>query len=214
VQAPKPLRLLVMAAPLLRAIALLAWLVAPYDVLGQTITTLHGTLYSTGNGYARIMPSRFVRFNEPSACNTTNNFPGMTGTGSGPYAYDPANPGDNYLGYSGRTVDPDGATASFAVMLPAGATLVIVPNLIVPNTTLQSCEYTLYTGPTTPGFPADIDGNGNPDALTDGLLFLRYLFGLRGQALMAGSIGNGAVRTTPAAIEGYLQWLLRGDAAP
>ena len=32
----------------------------------------------------------------------------------------------------------------------------------------------------------DIDGNGNVDALTDGLLLLRYLFGLSGDTLTVG----------------------------
>ena len=53
----------------------------------------------------------------------------------------------------------------------------------------------------------DIDGNGTVDALTDGLLVLRYTFGLRGQPLIVGAIGGGATRTTAAQIEGYLQSL-------
>jgi len=51
---------------------------------------------------------------------------------------------------------------------------------------------------------ADVDGNGVTDALTDGLLLLRYAFGIRGTALTAGAIGPGATRITPAAIEEYL----------
>jgi hypothetical protein len=54
----------------------------------------------------------------------------------------------------------------------------------------------------------DIDGNGTADALTDGLLILRYLFGLRGSALIAGAVGPLATRTTAAAIEAYLQTLM------
>lgn len=50
----------------------------------------------------------------------------------------------------------------------------------------------------------DIDQNGVVDALTDGLLLLRYTFGLRGDALIAGAIGSGAARNTAAAIEAYL----------
>ena len=42
----------------------------------------------------------------------------------------------------------------------------------------------------------DIDGDGRYDALTDGLLIVRYLFGLRGVALVAGATGAGATRTT------------------
>ena len=54
----------------------------------------------------------------------------------------------------------------------------------------------------------DVDGNGTSDALSDGLMIIRYLFGLRGQALIAGAVGAGATRTTAAEIEAYLQSLL------
>ena len=47
----------------------------------------------------------------------------------------------------------------------------------------------------------DIDGNGKADALTDGLMILRYLFGIRGSALTQGALGPGAERTTSQAIE-------------
>ena len=50
----------------------------------------------------------------------------------------------------------------------------------------------------------DIDQNGTVDALTDALLLLRYSFGLRGDALIAGAIGAGAARNTAQAIEAYL----------
>lgn len=56
----------------------------------------------------------------------------------------------------------------------------------------------------TPGI--DVDGNGTAQALTDGLLIVRYILGLRGNALIAGATGApGATRTTSAAIESYLQ---------
>ena len=51
----------------------------------------------------------------------------------------------------------------------------------------------------------DIDGNGTADGPTDGLLLLRYLFGLRGQALIFGAMGTGATRTTAQDIETYIQ---------
>ena len=54
----------------------------------------------------------------------------------------------------------------------------------------------------------DIDGNGAADALTDGLLIIRYLFGLRGNALIAGAVGAQATRTTAPAIESQLASLL------
>jgi hypothetical protein len=53
----------------------------------------------------------------------------------------------------------------------------------------------------------DIDANGVFDALTDGLLVMRYASGLRGDALINGAIGAGAKRTTVAQIESYLSQL-------
>jgi hypothetical protein len=41
----------------------------------------------------------------------------------------------------------------------------------------------------------DVDGNGQIDALTDGLLILRYLFGLEGDTLIAGVVAQDATRT-------------------
>ena len=43
----------------------------------------------------------------------------------------------------------------------------------------------------------DVDRDGSVDALTDGLMILRYLFGLRGAPLTAGAPGSGATRNTP-----------------
>ena len=42
----------------------------------------------------------------------------------------------------------------------------------------------------------DVDGNEQIDALTDGLLVLRYLFGLSGETLTAGVVASDAIRTT------------------
>ena len=51
----------------------------------------------------------------------------------------------------------------------------------------------------------DLDANGTIDALTDGLMFLRYQFNLTGAALIDGAVATDAQRTTAAAIEAYLQ---------
>ena len=40
----------------------------------------------------------------------------------------------------------------------------------------------------------DIDGDGSTLPLTDGLLIIRYLFGFEGAALVAGAVGDSAVR--------------------
>ena len=54
----------------------------------------------------------------------------------------------------------------------------------------------------------DIDGNGSADALTDGLLIIRYLFGLRGSALIANALDPLATRKTATEIETYIQTLM------
>jgi hypothetical protein len=57
----------------------------------------------------------------------------------------------------------------------------------------------------------DIDGNGDLDALTDGILIVRYLFGLRGVTLTSGAVGAGCVRCDAATIEPYLGDLVAVD---
>ena len=50
----------------------------------------------------------------------------------------------------------------------------------------------------------DLDGDGEVLPLTDGLLLLRYLFGFRGDGLVANALGADANRTTSDQLEGYL----------
>jgi hypothetical protein len=52
---------------------------------------------------------------------------------------------------------------------------------------------------------ADIDDNGSVDALSDGLLLLRYLFGLRGDTLTSSVVANDAGRVSPTDIEAYIE---------
>ncbi|MBK8739751.1 MAG: Ig-like domain-containing protein [Betaproteobacteria bacterium] len=54
----------------------------------------------------------------------------------------------------------------------------------------------------------DVDGDGRADSLTDGLMVVRYLFGLRGTSLIQGAIGAGATRTTALQVESYIRTLL------
>jgi len=60
----------------------------------------------------------------------------------------------------------------------------------------------------TLGDLADIDGDGTIDALTDGLLTLRYLFGLEGDTLIAGVVASDATRTSADGIEAHLRTLM------
>jgi len=54
----------------------------------------------------------------------------------------------------------------------------------------------------------DIDGNNEVDALTDGLLILRYVFGLRGSVLTAGVVAGDATRASAEEIEAHLETLM------
>lgn len=53
-------------------------------------------------------------------------------------------------------------------------------------------------------FTFDIDNNSQPDALTDGLLFIRHLFGINGEGLISEVIGSDAKRTSADSISNYL----------
>ena len=75
-----------------------------------------------------------------------------------------------------------------------------------PFATLPPAALLAHIGDIRPLF--DVDGNGQVDALTDGLMLLRYLFGLRGDAMIAQAIGAGATRRTAAQIESYIRGLL------
>ena len=57
------------------------------------------------------------------------------------------------------------------------------------------------------GTRTDIDSDGDIDALTDGLIILRYLFGIRGDAMTNGVIADGGQRKTPDEIEDYMNSL-------
>jgi uncharacterized protein YkwD len=54
----------------------------------------------------------------------------------------------------------------------------------------------------------DIDGDGNTDALTDGLLIIRYLFGIRGTSLTLNAVSNNCTRCDPSTVEVYLAGLM------
>ena len=60
----------------------------------------------------------------------------------------------------------------------------------------------------------DVDNNGNVDALTDGLIILRYLFGLTGDSLTNGVVASDGERVTAVAIEEYVTILTTLNIAP
>lgn len=62
----------------------------------------------------------------------------------------------------------------------------------------------------------DIDQNGQVDALTDGLLILRYLLGMRGTNLVRGVVADNSVRGNISTIESYMEGLTHppNDSTP
>jgi hypothetical protein len=61
-----------------------------------------------------------------------------------------------------------------------------------------------YDARTALGCTLDIDGNGRFDALTDGLLFVRAMFGLTGISVTNGALGAGATRTDWAQLRTFM----------
>jgi hypothetical protein len=63
-----------------------------------------------------------------------------------------------------------------------------------------------FVGATYPGLPGtlDVDDNGTTDALTDGLVVLRFIFGFTGTTLTANAVGGGCGRCDDASIGPYV----------
>jgi hypothetical protein len=68
----------------------------------------------------------------------------------------------------------------------------------------RAAQFLVTTGNLVSACSLDFDGNGALDALTDGMLLLRTLFGMTGAAVTTGTTGEGATRTTWAQIQSYL----------
>ena len=91
-----------------------------------------------------------------------------------------------------------GTFAGTPVLVNVGVYMVTFSavNGTLPNATQT---FTLTIAP-LPSCTLDVDGNGQLDALTDGMLILRTMFGLSGTQVTAGAIGTGATRTAFAQI--------------
>lgn len=80
----------------------------------------------------------------------------------------------------------------------------LISNSVAPDATRRTAaEIIAYIEQI--GNQLDIDRNGAVDALTDGILNLRYLFGITGNALTSRAIGANAALTTAAEITAYLE---------
>ncbi|MGK7900978.1 MAG: beta strand repeat-containing protein [Hormoscilla sp.] len=78
----------------------------------------------------------------------------------------------------------------------------LIANSVAPDATRTGAEIIAYLEQIRNQL--DIDGNGEVDALTDGVVNLRYLFEIRDEALTANAIAPDATRTT-AEITAYLE---------
>lgn len=83
----------------------------------------------------------------------------------------------------------------------------LITGTLAPDALYQASN-TIESRISSLGTLTDIDGNGDIDALTDGLLTLRYLFGLEGAVLVDGVLGDGATRSS-FEIEAHLKSLMQ-----
>jgi len=80
----------------------------------------------------------------------------------------------------------------------------LIRNSIAPDATrTRSAEIIVYLESIRDQL--DVDGNGIIDALTDAILYLRYLFGFTGEALTRGAVGADARRDGAEQIVAYLE---------
>jgi hypothetical protein len=79
----------------------------------------------------------------------------------------------------------------------------LTSNIIAPDATMSHSQIALNMESNV--VIADIDKDGEVDALTDGLLLLRYLFDARGESLISDVVSSAAERSTEAEIESYIE---------
>lgn len=80
-------------------------------------------------------------------------------------------------------------------VMAAGMSLALTLPIAFPNWAAVVAE---------PYCSLDVDGNGQFDALTDGLLTIRYAFGFSGPALTSGAVALDCTRCTEQAITSCL----------
>ena len=78
----------------------------------------------------------------------------------------------------------------------------------------DASSYSIMSSPALASGDWDIDGDGRADALTDGLIVLRYLFGLTGDTLVKGVVAADANRVSAGEIEAHMAVLTSLDTEP
>ena len=79
----------------------------------------------------------------------------------------------------------------------------LIQGVVADNAVYTSSE-DIQARITSLGDKLDVDKDGNVDALSDGLIILRYLFGLTGDPLISGVISDSAERVQASDIQAYL----------
>lgn len=113
----------------------------------------------------------------------------------------------DYLGRHVQRVAQMGSRNWLAIVFLCGFSLLFsgtAPAASIDKSKLSSRIAALPAAATPEPCNLDFDGNGTEDALTDGILFMRYLSGYTDAALVDGALGTGATRTTGADITAFL----------
>ncbi len=81
----------------------------------------------------------------------------------------------------------------------------LINGAVAPDATLTSSFEIESVFSTIPDTAFDVDGNGEADALTDGILVLRFLFGFTGDSLINDAVAPDATLTTSDAISAFIE---------
>lgn len=129
----------------------------------------------------------------------------VNGAGSVSATFAPAAPALNFDidGNGNARALTDGLLAMRYLLTLTGSALTnsAIADAPVPTRTLPADVLT-YLNNLRPML--DIDGDGQVDAMTDGVILLRYLIGIRGNALMLNAVSAAPRRTTSTVIENYI----------
>jgi hypothetical protein len=108
------------------------------------------------------------------------------------------------LGWTASTLEASCQTSTGAQPASSLQVGVALPDCVAGTVTWSASTRTLTCAPITQWLDVDASTSGAYDALTDGLLVMRYLLGIRGTALTNNALSSTALRTNPAAIAAYL----------
>jgi hypothetical protein len=101
----------------------------------------------------------------------------------------------------GVTCRPDASLDAFNGLVPRGTfSLYVCDKEVMDTGTLLQWSLTIKGTSKA----RDVDANGVVDALTDGILTLRFEFGFRGNSLVTGAVAGNCTRCSAAEIEAYL----------